>query len=145
MNIVESFVVGGGLSATGELRSRVIYALLRQLLIFEALRAEKVGVGWGEQRERYARARAATNLARDPETSRPFRARAHISVFNPSPIFSVQTPARARLGALSCARALLPFSVPRLRLPRPREVQLGFVSHWLASPPFFPVFGALII
>lgn len=62
MNIVESFVVGGGLSAT-ELRSCVIHALLRQLLSFSRHYEPKRWRGWGEQRERYARARAAANLA----------------------------------------------------------------------------------
>lgn len=79
---------------------------VRSSQVFEALQVEKVGGGVSS--ENGARARAVANLARNPETARPFPARAHISLFNPSPISSARTLARARLKALPAhARFLL--------------------------------------
>lgn len=107
MNIVESFVGGGGLRATGEPRRRavILYVCPSVFLRFSRHYGPKRW-GWGERREQCARARGAANLARNPGTARPPRARAHSSLFNPSPISSVRTPARARLSRAH-ARCLL--------------------------------------
>lgn len=80
---------------------------IRSPQVFEALLVEKVGGGVSSEKD--ARARAVTNLVLNPETARPSRARAHISLFNPSPISSARTLARARLKSPG-ARALPPFS-----------------------------------
>lgn len=94
---------------------------VRFLQVFEAPRAEKVE-GGGVSSENGARARAAASLACDPQTARPSHALAQISLFNPSPISSVQTPARARPNARPARARFFLLSLPRLRLRRRPEV-----------------------
>lgn len=104
---------------------------------FEGPRAFEKVWGWGRLSERRARERAAANLARDPETARPFvRVRTPPSTLPPLLLVG---PLRAP-DLMLCARALPPFSLPRVWRQQPREVLLVFASHWLGALPFFPAF-----
>lgn len=94
------------------------------LLVFEALRAKRRG--GGEQRERHARALLRTWSR--PRDRAAFPCACAYHPLQPFPHFLGPDPSARPTERLARARALPSFSLPRLWLSRPREVQLGFSS-----------------